>query len=481
MSRGECELIVNNLRDAFYHRKSRDYDFRVRQLNGLINFLTDNESLIVEALAKDLHKSRLEAMAFEVLFTKNHIKNILLNLKQWMKVDKPPKDLTFITDGVEIYKDPYGVVLVMGAWNYPIQVTLCPVADAIAAGNCVVIKPSEVAPHTEKIMADLLPKYLDNNCCKVFCGGPERVTELLMQKFDYIFYTGSTSVGKIIYKAAAEHLTPVTLELGGKSPVFIDDFIQNIEFIVKRIFWGKFINAGQTCIAPDYILCSKKIEKLLLSKAEEVLKGFFGNDIKKSPDFARIINSRHFKRLAALLKGANIEIGGDLDEAELFIPPTILTNVRGDDPIMQEEIFGPILPIVNVADVREAVEFVNARPKPLALYVFSDQTVNVEYFLNNTSSGAVTINDVIVHASCDTLPFGGVGASGMGRYHGKYGFDTFTHNKGVLKRDLGWLTEKLNSLRYPPGTPSKISKISFFTAKRETPWHIILQIGRAHV
>ncbi|KAK4874570.1 hypothetical protein RN001_013930 [Aquatica leii] len=365
-------------------------------------------------------------------------------------------------DDVLIYNDPYGVVLLIGAWNYPIYVTLGPLASAIAAGNCVVIKPSELSPATTNVIAKLLPKYLDNECYPVFVGGAQETSRLLEEKFDYIFFTGSPRIGKIIHSAASKHLTPTTLELGGKSPVYIDESA-NIDVVAHRILWGKCINAGQTCIAPDYILCNKSVGQKFISKAKEVFKEFYGEDVFKSPDFGRIINDASFERLSKYLQTEKIVFGGKTNRNDRFIQPTIIDDVKMTDEIMQEEIFGPILPIVYVEDVPKAIELINSKEKPLALYVFTNNKSVYKAFLENTSSGGVTINDVCMHVLVENAPFGGVGNSGMGCSHGKYGFDTFVHKKTVLVRSLGVVNEKMGAARYPPYSDSKIKQISRLT------------------
>ncbi|KAL3274610.1 hypothetical protein HHI36_015991 [Cryptolaemus montrouzieri] len=311
----------------------------------------------------------------------------------------------------------------------------------------------------------LLPNYLNSDCYQILYGGITETTELLKQKFDYIFYTGSTSVGKIIHAAATENLTPVTLELGGKSPVYIDN-TADMEIAVKRILWGKCINAGQTCVAPDYILCTKQVQEKFLLHAEQVLKEFFGGSVKTSPDFGRIINDFHFNRLVKLLKDAKIAIGGNTDPSERFICPTIVIDVLPSEPLMQEEIFGPILPIVNVKDVNDAIKLINEREKPLALYIFSQNSKDTKLILDNTSSGGVAVNDVILHIAVESLPFGGVGHSGMGAYHGRRTFDTFVHQKSVLTKNFRKIPEKIQSMKYAPYTDGKLKLMQAVLTKR---------------
>lgn len=460
------EEVVAKARNAFKSNRTKSLEFRGKQLQAMLRLLEENTQEITEALYEDLRKSKQEAIVSEILFLKGEIQSLLFNLRNWSKPEKIilDKDLPNIMDGTSVYKDPYGVVLVIGAWNYPIQLSLAPALGAIAAGNCVIIKPSEVAPVSAKLLARLVPEYLDKECYQVFLGGVPETTELLKNRFDYIFFTGSTAVGKIVHQAAAKFLTPTTLELGGKSPVYIDKSA-DIDIVARRVMWGKCFNAGQSCIAPDYLLCSKDLQEKFVKAAEKALKEWYGEKIKQSPDFGRIINDNHFKRIVNLIGDSKIASGGDFDSEERYISPTILIDVKSTDPAMQEEIFGPVLCILNVENAKEAIEFINSREKPLALYVFSNSPSVADLFLENTSSGNVLLNDTMMHFSADCLPFGGVGCSGMGSYHGQQTFDTFVHKKGVLAKDLTKFGEHLISSRYPPFSDSKIKFIAFMTKK----------------
>jgi len=343
---------------------------------------------------------------------------------------------------------------VISAWNYPWNLCLGPLVGAIAAGNCVLMKPSEVAENTARLVAELFPRYLDPNCVQVVLGGVPETTLLLRERFDHIMYTGNGAVGKIIMRAAAEYLTPVTLELGGKSPCIVDENC-DLAVTARRILWGKFTNAGQTCIAPDYVLAHKNIEPKLLKALQDNLHEFYGENPKDSKDFARIINKRHVQRLGALLTdlgGGEIVEGGQIEEDEKYIAPTIIRNASPDSSVMAGEIFGPILPIMTVPDIQSAIEFINSRPKPLALYIFSGNTSNQNQILANTSSGSVAINETLMQFACPDLPFGGVGDSGMGSYHGEKGFQTFSHMRSVLNKTT-WFD--LN-VRYPPFNENKV-------------------------
>ncbi|KAF2901862.1 hypothetical protein ILUMI_04318 [Ignelater luminosus] len=465
--------IVQTARAAFERGKTKSLEFREKQLRALLRMYNENLSTIMDCLAADLHKSKQESVVLEVEVLINDLKNTLQHLKTWMKPQHPPKGLANMLDNVIIYNDPYGVALVIGAWNYPLQLTLLPVAGAIAAGNCVVIKPSEMSPASAKFMAQMIPKYLDNECYHVYLGGPQETQELLQHKFDYIFFTGSTTVGKLVHAAANKHLTPVTLELGGKSPVYLDK-TADVNVAARRILWGKAINAGQTCIAPDYILCTKEVQGKFLKAADTILKDWFGQNSKQSPDFCRIVNDKHFQRLTGFLKNGKVAIGGNVDQKERFIDLTILTDVKPTDPVMQEEIFGPILPIININDAYEAIKFINSREKPLSLYIFSKNKRDTDLMLQNTSSGGTCVNDTVMHFGVETLPFGGVGCSGMGSYHGKYTFETFTHKKSCLYKTYGAIGEKLGSSRYPPYSQAKINLLKFLLKKRpEISFHYL--------
>ncbi|XP_062708130.1 aldehyde dehydrogenase, dimeric NADP-preferring isoform X6 [Aedes albopictus] len=476
--------VVQQLHTTFSSGKTRNVEFREQQLKNLLRMYEENSAEMVNVLAADLRKHKQEAHVLEIDFLINDIRNTIFNFREWVKPEKPEKTMVNIMDGVYIYKDPYGVVLVIGAWNYPLQLTLVPVAAAIAAGNCVLIKPSEVAAATSKFIAETIPKYLDSECYRVVEGGAKETAEILRQKFDYVFYTGSGRVGRIIHQACNENLTPCTLELGGKSPCYIDS-TADIPIATKRILWGKFINAGQTCIAPDYLLCSKQVQKQFLEEAGKILKEWYGNNPKDSPDLCRIINQQHFQRLSAMIKGANVAIGGETDSQEKYIAPTILVDVNSNDPVMQDEIFGPILPIINVDNAYDAIRFINSRNKPLALYIFSKNRTDQKALVTNTTSGGVCINDTMMHCAVETLPFGGVGPSGMGAYHGKYSFDTFVHRKSCLAKDFNPIGEKLASSRYPPYSDSKLSFLTTLLKKRQglsmkfLPYVLMFGIGAA--
>ncbi|XP_074774453.1 aldehyde dehydrogenase family 3 member B1-like isoform X2 [Athene noctua] len=457
--------LVRHLRATWLSGKTRPMEYRVAQLEALGRFLDEKKQDILEATASDMGKPSFEAYFTEILLCKNELNNTLNNLCHWMKDEHVDKNLVTQLDSAFIRKDPYGVVLIIAPWNYPIHLFLVPLIGAIAAGNCVIVKPSETSKNTERVVAEMLSCYLDNDCFAVVTAGVQETTMLLENKFDYIFFTGSTSVGRIIMTAAAKHLTPVTLELGGKNPCYVSDTC-DVQNVARRVAWGRFFNAGQTCIAPDYVLCSVEMQEKLMPALREAITEFFGSNPRESPDFGRIVEDKQFRRIRALLCSGRVAIGGQTDEKERYIAPTVLADVLPSDPAMQEEIFGPILPIVVVANMDEAIDFINARPRPLAIYAFSCDSKVVNQVLERTSSGGFCGNDTLMHLTLTSLPFGGIGNSGLGKYHGKFTFDTFTHHRGCLHRNMG--LEALNALRYPPYSQQKLGLLTAtFEIKRK--------------
>ncbi|XP_039314185.1 aldehyde dehydrogenase family 3 member B1 isoform X2 [Solenopsis invicta] len=431
------------MRDSFYKRKSSPLEWRIRQLKQTLRMLKETSSEMVEALMKDLHRNKFETFTVELNFLIGEIEQMLRTIKEWSATEKPSKSFIYFFDQIELRKDPYGVVLIIGAWNYPIVLTLLPMIGAIAAGNCVIVKPSETAPAAAKYLYKTIPKYLDTECCRVIMGGIPETTELLKQRFDYIFYTGSPQVGRIVHAAANKYLTPVTLELGGKNLLYIDNTV-DMSMAASRILWGKCVNAGQTCVAPDYMLCTPEVQIKFIEEAKKILQEWYGGKPQESPYLARIVSEKHYRRLVGYLNDkSQIAIGGDIDPAEKFISPTILVNVKTDDPIMQEEVFGPILPIINVNNALDAINFIKERECPLALYIFSTSKEIQDQIINQVRCGGVCVNDTMLQYTIETLPFGGVGNSGMGAYHGKYTFDTFTHKKACHIRNYNKLADKI--------------------------------------
>ncbi|XP_057272032.1 aldehyde dehydrogenase family 3 member A2 isoform X2 [Pezoporus wallicus] len=457
------QQVVGRARAAFNSGRSRALEFRMQQLKALKRMVQEKEKDILAAIRADLHKSEPNAYCHEILGLLGELALVMDKLKSWAAPQPVKKNLLTMRDEAYIFPEPLGVVLIIGAWNYPFALIIHPLIGAIAAGNAVVVKPSEISENTSQLLADLLPQYLDQELYPVVTGGVSETTELLTQRFDHILYTGNSTVGKIVMAAAAKYLTPVTLELGGKSPCYIDTDC-DLAVACRRITWGKYMNCGQTCIAPDYILCNPSIQSSVVENIKAALQEFYGEDVKSSPDYERVINKRHFRRILGLMEGQKIAHGGEVDEASCFIAPTILTDVSPESKVMEEEIFGPVLPIVTVNNVDEAIEFINHREKPLALYVFSNSKKLIKRVISETSSGGVTGNDVIMHYLLSTLPFGGVGNSGMGAYHGKHSFETFSHHRSCLIKDLKM--ESTNKLRYPPGSQKKVNWAKFFLLKQ---------------
>lgn len=426
--------IIGSQRAFFSSGKTKDLDFRLKQLKNLKQAINEHQTTIVEALRADLSKPQLETYATELIVTRE-IDYAIAHLKSWCKPRKVAVPLEQIPGAARVIAEPLGVVSIVGAWNYPFGLNIAPLIGAIAAGNCTVIKPSEVAAHTSRCLADLISKYFDPAYISVVQGDVETSQELLKEKFDRIFFTGSTAVGKIVMAAAAKHLTPVTLELGGKSPCIVDVDI-DIECTARRIVWGKFLNAGQTCIAPDYLLVNRQIKQELLASIKKCIQAFYGNNPATSPDYARIINQKQFTRLTNLLQVGEIIAGGETNAAERYIAPTVIDNVSLGDLVMQEEIFGPILPVISYDNLQDAIAIINSKPQPLALYIFSNNRQLQQKICQETSSGGVCINDTMMQWAVSTLPFGGVGNSGMGSYHGKASFDTFSHYKSILTKSF---------------------------------------------
>uniref|UniRef100_F7C681 Aldehyde dehydrogenase n=1 Tax=Xenopus tropicalis TaxID=8364 RepID=F7C681_XENTR len=465
------EETLRRLRSSFLAGRTRGAKFRFAQLEALARFLEENKKEISQSLKMDLSKPQFETELSELSLVRSEINLALSSLGAWMKDEFVAKNLATTFDTAFIRKDPFGVVLIIGPWNYPVHLTLLPLVGAIAAGNCVIIKPSEISQNTERLLAEHLPRYLDKDCFAVLCAGAEDTSRLLENKFDYIFFTGNAHVGKIVMAAAAKHLTPVTLELGGKNPCYVDEEC-DISNAARRISWSRYFNAGQTCLAPDYVLCTERTRDRLVKALKATVREFYGQDPKQSPDLGRIINDRHFRRVSALLSSGTIVTGGQTDEAEKYIAPTILIDVKESDPVMQEEIFGPVLPVMTIGGLDAALEFINKRERPLAAYVYSSKSQVVDRFLEGTSSGGFCANDGLLHSTLISLPFGGIGHSGMGKYHGKFSFDTFSHHRACLLRSDG--REKLNEIRYPPYTEQHLG-MAVYAMEVKKGWSCSLQ------
>ena len=445
--------IVERLRDGFRAGAVRDVDQRRQQLRQLRTLFVEQEDRLVDALVADLGKPRIEAYTTEIAFTINEIDHTLKHLDSWTTPAKVKVPLQFKPGSARLHPEPLGTVCIIAPWNYPVQLLFAPLIPALAAGNTAVLKPSEVTPTVAAVVEELVPRYFADGTVAVVTGAVDETTALLAERFDHIFYTGNAKVGRIVMRAAAEHLTPVTLELGGKSPAIVAADA-DIAVAAKRIAWAKFLNAGQTCVAPDYVLVEEAVEDELVAALADAVTAMYGTDPYRSTDYARIVNEHHHDRLMQLLDAGGYDatvIGGTGDRTERYLAPTVLAGVKPDAAVMDDEIFGPILPILPVGDIDEAIRFVNDRDKPLALYAFSSDDDVLAHVVADTSAGGVTLNHAVLHLAVPDLPFGGVGASGMGAYHGKAGFDTFSHRKAVLTKR----TRPDPALLYPPYTPTK--------------------------
>jgi aldehyde dehydrogenase (NAD+) len=429
--------LLERQRTYFRSGATRSVEFRIHQLETLKKVLNEHEGELYEAVYKDFKKPELETYATELGILHNEISYTLKNIKKWAKPERVKGTWVNFPSSNYLKPEPLGSVLVIAPWNYPIQLALLPVVGAIAAGNTAVIKPSEITPNTSALLKRLMSNWFKEEYIAVVEGGVDVNQDLLAQGFDHIFFTGSSRVGKIVMEAAAKNLTPVTLELGGKSPCIVDESA-DLKNSAKRIVWGKFLNAGQTCVAPDYVMVQASVKDKFLGYVKEAIREFYGVNPKLSPDFPRIVNEDHFDRLESYLNEGEVYIGGKTDREERYIDPTVLTNVEEGARLMEEEIFGPILPVLDFDDIGEVIDLVRSKPKPLALYLFTTNS-EVEYLvLEQCSFGSGAINDVVAHLGNHHLPFGGVGNSGMGSYHGKQSFDTFSHKKGIMKKPL-WL------------------------------------------
>lgn len=439
---------IGRQQQTFFEKgTTKSISFRKKVLKDLQKAIVAHEDAICEALYNDFRKPKFESLVAETQFVLAELKQTIKNLGSWAQPQRVRSSWSNFPSTDYIHFEPYGKVLVIAPWNYPFTLALTPAIGAIAAGNTVVIKPSELTPHTSAIISKIIAEVFDKAHVAVVEGGVKTAQDLLAQNWDYIFFTGSTRVGKIVYQKAAENLTPVTLELGGKCPCIIDE-TANIKLAARRISFGKFLNAGQTCLAPDYILVHQKVKNALIEAFKKTLGQTYGEDVQKSPDFARVINNEHYKRLVTLMDGETILFGGNHDPNENFIAPTLVDEPSIDSALMEQEIFGPLLPIIGYEDLNEVDRHLKNYGKPLALYVFSNQKSFQRKIIAAYSFGGGTINDTVIHIANKRLPFGGVGKSGIGSYHGKHSFALFSHRKSIVKKAT-WLDIKL---RYAPYT-----------------------------
>lgn len=424
---------IKKMRNYFNEGKTLSYASRIANLDKLKSAISKYENKLILALNEDLGKSPEEAYISEISIVKSEIKSVEKNLYKFMK--KKKVSTPFIHFPAQSYSinNPLGIILIMSPWNYPVQLTLSPLIAAIAAGNCVVLKPSRYSDSSSSVIKEMIEEFFDDNFITTFEGGSAINQALLDEKFDFIFFTGSPNVGHIVMEKASKHLTPIALELGGKSPVYIDSSA-DIQLTAQRIAWGKYLNAGQTCVAPDYVLVHKDVYMPFVTALKNEIIEMYGIDAVSNDEFPRIINEKHFNRLLKLLQMGTLVQGGEIDKEKLKIAPSVLISVNQDSPLMQEEIFGPILPVMQAESFNDAMDFINKRPHPLALYIFTKNQKQINYYENNLIFGGGCINDCIIHLANSKLPFGGVGDSGMGAYHGKKGLETFSHSKSIIKR-----------------------------------------------
>lgn len=431
----DINLIFKNQKEFFESGKTINVDYRIKNLKKLNDIIKKNEDKILNELKKDLGKSNFEGYVTEVGILYDDINFHIKNVKKWSSEEKRKSPIVYYPSKSYIYKEPYGVTLIIGPFNYPFQLVIAPLIGAISAGNTAIIKPSENSRNIALLLEKLINENFPEEYLRVVnpLGGKETVSLLLDKPFDYIFFTGSVRVGKLVMQKAAQHLTPVTLELGGKSPCIVDSDAK-LKLAAKRIVWGKFLNAGQTCVAPDYLCVHKSVKDELLKLIINEIRVQFGENVRNSEDYPRIVNKSSLERLSGYLNDGKIYYGGNIDEDNLYMEPTLIIKPDLNSPLMSDEIFGPILPILVYEDLDNVIKFINHREKPLALYYFSESKKKIKYVVTSTTSGGVTINDTIIHVANPNLPFGGVGNSGVGKYHGKESFETFTHNKSVMKR-----------------------------------------------
>ncbi|WP_455542874.1 aldehyde dehydrogenase [Intestinibacter sp.] len=453
----DISKLVKKQKDFFETGKTKDVDFRIESLNKLQESIKKYEQKIGQALKEDLNKSEFESYMTEIGMALSDLSFIKKRVRKWSKDKRVLTPLSQFHAKSFIRKEPYGVTLIISPWNYPFLLCIEPLIGAIAAGNCAILKVAEDSPNTSKVITEMIAETFPEEYITVVNGGKEVATELLEQKLDYIFYTGGITVGKIVMEKAAKNLTPVTLELGGKSPCIVEESA-DLKIAAKRIVFGKYLNSGQTCVAPDYLLLQNSVKEEFEKYLKEYIALFYTNEPLKNEDYTNIINERHFNRLINLIKGEKVIHGGDIDRETLKIEPTILDKITLDSPIMQEEIFGPILPIICFDTIEEVEDIILRGEKPLALYLFTKNKKVERDILRNISFGSGCVNDTIIQLATSRMPFGGVGNSGMGAYHGKYSFDTFTHEKSIVKK-YNWIDLPI---RYMPYTEFKLKLLKLF-------------------
>jgi len=453
----ELSRILDAHKKFFAAGKTQNIDFRIKQLNILKQALKTNEEAIISAMYQDLHKSRYETFTTEIGVLYYSIELITRHLKKWAKPRRVPTPVIFLGAQSYIYREPYGTALIIGPFNYPVNLVFEPLIGAISAGNCAVIKPAQMTPNVSKIIAKIIQESFPEDYIRVIEGDREATAALINAPFDYLFFTGSVPTGKTVMQAAARNLVPVTLELGGKSPCIVDE-TANPDLAAQKIVWSKFSNAGQTCVAPDYVYVHQQVKKQLLDNLKKYILRFYGANPKESKDYGRIVNEKHTERLKQLIDRDKVVVGGESDIENRYIAPTVLDRVGWDDPVMADEIFGPILPVLEFDNLDTVIKEINRRPKPLALYLFTGSKEVEKKIIGNISYGGGCINDTFIHLGNPYLPFGGVGNSGIGAYHGKASFETFSHTKSILKRKANLFGDMI----FPPSDDRKLSLVRRF-------------------
>ncbi|XP_053313115.1 aldehyde dehydrogenase family 3 member B1-like [Spea bombifrons] len=467
-----CEEVLKKSQDAFASEKTKHYSFRLLQLEAILRMLESHEEEFVAALEKDMRRPRFETVLSEITAVKNEALYAINNLQKWMEPEHVHKNMTSLLDSCFVQKEPVGVVLIVGGWSFPIQLCLIPMIGAVAAGNCVILKPSEITTHTTDLLHKLIPLYVDACCYHVLNSEHGELLEILENKYDYMFYAGDRNTGRQVMQAAAKHITPVSLVLGGKNPCYVDKSC-DLTMAARRIAWARFVNAGQNSLAPEYILCHSDLKDALIRELCCCVREFYGNDPRESPDYGRMASAEQYSRVKNLLCCGQVAFGGQTDDGERYIAPTVLTDVQENDIIMQQEILGPILPIFTVQTLEGAISFIKKKGRPLAVYAFSDNIQVISHIMSRTSSGSFCSNDSMIQSLYTSLPCGGIGNSGVGVYRGKYSFDTFSHSRACLLRNS--TVECVTYLRYPPYVEKQLQLMKWAcTLSRNNSWCNIL-------
>ncbi|XP_063310739.1 aldehyde dehydrogenase family 3 member B1-like [Pelobates fuscus] len=469
-----CEDVLRRARDAFTSGKTKPYSFRLLQLKAILQMLEIHEEDFVDALDKDMHRPRFETVLSEIITVKNEALYAMKNLEKWMSPEPVQKNMVSLLDNCFVQKEPVGLVLIVGGWSFPIELSLIPMIGAVAAGNCVVLKPSETNSHTANLLRMLLPQYMDTCCYHVISEEHGDLMEVLENTFDHVFYIGDRTIGKQVMQAAAKYLTPVTMVLGGKNPCYVDKSCDIIT-AARRIAWARYINSGQNSLAPEYVLCHPDIKNRLINELCYWVQDFYGKNPRESPHYGRMASTEHYRRVKDLLSSGQVAFGGQTDDGERYIAPTVLTDVQESDAIMEQEILGPILPIFTAQTLEEAISFINKKGRPLTIYVHSGNPEVISQIMYCTSSGSFCSNDNMIQNLYTSLPCGGIGNSGVGIYKGKYSFDTFSHSRAYVLRNN--IVECVTYLRYPPYAEKTLRLMKWactVSKKKNSNWCSIL-------